>query len=307
MFPSEETVGGTSERGLSRPAKAVLAAVLLGGLLAVVALAARGRHPGGHATLQQREVPTWLQNDLLTLVLVVYALGIVVLIAAFLLVRKNWEEPPSQRRLLRNLVMAVILVGALALLAQHRLSAQHGKGLKHHPRSTAVTPSGQNRPVASSTASGRRADIDWVLAGAVGGAFLLTALVLFSRSRRTAADEGESVEEELAAVVSNAIDDLRNETDPRRAVIAAYARMERVLAQHGFARHPSEAPYEYLGRVLTRLRVRRGAVEELTELFEHAKFSTHEIDRTMKDRAIGAFLTVREDLETAPEIEVVPA
>jgi Domain of unknown function (DUF4129) len=299
-------VGGTSERGLSRPAKAVLAAVVLGGLLAVVALAARGRHPGGHATLHQREVPAWLQNDLLTLLLVVYALGTVVLIAAFFLVRKNWEEPPSQRRLLRNLVMAVILVGALALLAQHRLSA-HGKGLKHHPRSTAVTSTGQNRTVTSSTAAGRRADIDWVLAGAVGGAFLLTAFVLFGRHRRTAPYEGESVEGELAAVMSDAIDDLRNEADPRRAVIAAYARMEHVLAQHGFARHPSEAPYEYLGRVLTRLRVRRGAVEELTELFEQAKFSTHEIDGGMKDRAIGAFLTVREDLETAPEMEVVPA
>jgi Domain of unknown function (DUF4129) len=298
VFPSEEAVGGTSERGLSRPAKAVLAAVLLGGLLAVVALAARGRHPGGHATVQQREVPTWLQNDLFTLLLVVYALGIVVLIAAFLLVRKNWEEPPSQRRLLRNLVMAVIVVGALALLAHHRLSAQHGKGLKHQPRSTAVTPGGQNRTVTSSTASGRRAEIDWVLAGAVGGALLLTALVVFARRRR-ADEEQETVEEELAAVVSDAIDDLRNEADPRRAVIAAYARMEGVLGQHGFARHRSEAPHEYLGRVLTRLRVRRGAVEELTELFERAKFSTHEIDQQMKERAIAGLVSVREDLQRA--------
>jgi Domain of unknown function (DUF4129) len=300
-------VGGTSERGLSRPIKAVLAAVVLGGLLAVVALAARGRHPGGHATLRQREVPTWLENDLLTLLLVVYALGTIVLIAAFILVRKNWEEPPSQRRLLRDLVMAVIVLGALVVMAQHRLSA-HGKGVKHHPRSTAVTGTGQNHTVTSSTASGRRADIDWVLAGSVGAALLVTAFVLFGRRRRTAAEDGESVEEELAAVVSDAIDDLRNETDPRRAVIAAYARMERVLAQYGFARHPSEAPYEYLGRVLTRLRVRGGAVEELTELFERAKFSTHEIDRTMKDRAIAALLTVREDLQAPePDLEAAPA
>jgi Domain of unknown function (DUF4129) len=300
-------VGGTSVRGLSRPAKAILAALVLGGLLAVVALAARGRHPGGHASLHQREVPTWVTDDLLTLLLIVYVLGTIILIAAFLLVRKNWEAPTSQRRLLRNLVMGAVVIGALALLAQHRLAA-HGKGLKHQPRTSGVTSTIGRPPTVATTASGRRsAEIDWVFAGAVGAGLLLAAFVLFGRRRRAAEDECETVEEELAAVVSDTIDDLRNEADPRRAVIAAYARMERVLDQHGFGRYPSEAPNEYLSRVLARLRVRRDAVAELTELFERAKFSPHEIDRPMKERAIAALLTVREDLQAAPELEAAPA
>jgi hypothetical protein len=52
--------------------------------------------------------------------------------------------------------------------------------------------------------------------------------------------------------------------------------------------------------VLLGLRVRADAVSDLTELFERAKFSTHEIEPPMKERAIAALVTVRTDLEAAP-------
>ena len=41
---------------------------------------------------------------------------------------------------------------------------------------------------------------------------------------------------ELALVLDETLDDLRAEADPRRAVIAAYARLERALATQGFSR-----------------------------------------------------------------------
>jgi hypothetical protein len=106
-----------------------------------------------------------------------------------------------------------------------------------------------------------------------------------------------NVKRELSVALSEAIDDLRNEPDPRRAVIAAYARMERVLARHGLARDPAEAPFEYLARILSRLDVRAGATQELTELYERAKFSPHPIDDLMKERAINALVSIREDLQ----------
>ena len=46
----------------------------------------------------------------------------------------------------------------------------------------------------------------------------------------------------LADALDDALDDLRAEADPRRAVIAAYARLERILAANGVARDPSETP-----------------------------------------------------------------
>ncbi len=92
------------------------------------------------------------------------------------------------------------------------------------------------------------------------------------------------------------IDDLRRENDPRRAVVAAYASMERILAAHGLARRRAETPFEYLARVLRELHVGEDAVRSLTQLFEYAKFSAHEIDAGMKEEAIVALSAVRDDL-----------
>jgi hypothetical protein len=140
-----------------------------------------------------------------------------------------------------------------------------------------------------------------VFAAVVGAGLVLLAVVLLRRRREEPEEEmPETVEQELTTVVSDAIDDLRREADSRKAVIAAYARMERVLGQHGQPRQPSEAPFEYLARILLRLRVRPGAVRDLTELFERAKFSTHDIDQPMKERAIAALISVRDDLQAVP-------
>jgi hypothetical protein len=99
--------------------------------------------------------------------------------------------------------------------------------------------------------------------------------------------------------MSDAIDDLEAEPDARRAVIAAYARMEGVLARHGLRRMPSETPLEYMRRVLLGLTGRADAVKRLTSLFEQAKFSRHEIDSPMKLAAIGALREIRDDLRGA--------
>ena len=77
----------------------------------------------------------------------------------------------------------------------------------------------------------------------------------------------------LADVLDETLDDLRAEADPRRAVIAAYARMERALAAYGLPRNPAEAPDEYLQRIFADLEVSRRATSRLTALFAWAKFS----------------------------------
>ena len=69
-----------------------------------------------------------------------------------------------------------------------------------------------------------------------------------------------TVSEDLAATIGDAIDDLEAEPDARRAVIAAYARMEAVLGRNGLRRAPSETPLEYLRRILLGLTSRGDAV-----------------------------------------------
>ena len=63
-----------------------------------------------------------------------------------------------------------------------------------------------------------------------------------------------------------------------QAVIAAYARLERALAAYGLPRRPSEAPEEYVARILVDLDVGTASVRRLTSLFERAKFSQHVVD-----------------------------
>jgi hypothetical protein len=115
----------------------------------------------------------------------------------------------------------------------------------------------------------------------------------------------------LIAALDDSLDDLRNEPDPRLAVIAAYARMERALAFEGLARRKAEAPREYLARTLPALGAGAGSVARLTALFEEAKFSPHDVDAGMKDEAIDALEALRDELRaaaaTARAAEAVPA
>jgi hypothetical protein len=108
-----------------------------------------------------------------------------------------------------------------------------------------------------------------------------------------------TLEEDVAFSLTDAIDDLESEPDPRRAVIAAYARMEGVFSRHGVRRQVSETATEYLQRLLFGLTTRITAVERLTGLFEQAKFSDHPIDARMKQDAIDSLRLIRDDLVAA--------
>jgi hypothetical protein len=121
------------------------------------------------------------------------------------------------------------------------------------------------------------------------------------RKLRKAVALEPTVAEDFATTIGDAIGELEAEPDARRAVIAAYARMESVLGRHGLRRKPSDTPVEYLGRILGGLTSRTDAVARLTSLFEEAKFSRHEIDGGMKREAIDALRAIRDDLnEGAP-------
>jgi hypothetical protein len=101
---------------------------------------------------------------------------------------------------------------------------------------------------------------------------------------------GEAVQAAIAALEAGA--------DPRGAVIAAYAAMQRTLAAHGLVRSPSEAPREFLRRVLVANRAAEEDAGTLTGLFEEARFSTHPISERTRERALSALRS----LELRPQI-----
>jgi Domain of unknown function (DUF4129) len=136
----------------------------------------------------------------------------------------------------------------------------------------------------------------WLLVAAAALALVLVTALVRRRAAASSPDDRLPVARDLQAVIEESLEDLEHEPDPRRAVIRAYAGMERALARRGLGRRPFEAPVEYLGRALGAIRVSGGAGRRLTGLFERARFSEHPIDEPMKRDAIGALAAVRDEL-----------
>jgi hypothetical protein len=94
-------------------------------------------------------------------------------------------------------------------------------------------------------------------------------------------------------VVEAALKPLRDSTDPRAAVIAAYAGMEQVLAERQLGRRTPEAPREYLARVLREQGMPARSLATLTALFEEARFSQHVIPQSAPGRALSELENAR--------------
>jgi hypothetical protein len=226
-------------------------------------------------------------------------------VIGFILFRSKWQ--PVKSHWLRTQLVQVIVFSLIAVIGYHLFSSKGFKRAAEQARQAQLKGAQgkpkQTKPVKPKPVNTGGAHFDWTLAIGLLGLLIVGGTVYYVRARARPMPNplvlSDDVRQELSAALSDAVDDLRHESDPRRAVIAAYARMEGVLARRGYARDPAETPFEYLSRILLSLRVRGGAVRELTELFERAKFSTHEIDETMKDRAISSLLSVRDDLRPA--------
>lgn len=138
--------------------------------------------------------------------------------------------------------------------------------------------------------------LPWTVLAIVAVA-LASAAVLLTLGRARPADERSETSAARAAVEA-AIEALGTITDPRSAVIAAYASMERTLAAHGVARLPAEAPREYLRRVLVETDGTARDAGTLTGLFEEARFSTHPVPERVRELALAALSSVRARLHT---------
>jgi hypothetical protein len=284
------------ERGALGTRGLALVGVALVGLLVLVAVASRTDTPLRSNAAERGDVPDYLGDYLGTFFLVfVLPVGIVLLIYAYAVrmrVRKSQQPGSAAKRLARTIVLvaafsfvAVVVAERLADWRADRNDNGAGAGLVGERRGPGV-------------GGGERAEFRWELAAvlyALLGA-VVAAAVIAARRESQRRKGGPELAETLGDVLDETLDDLRAEHDPRRAVIAAYARMERALAAYGLPRRPFEAPLEYLSRILRELRVRAGAALDLTELFERAKFSAHEIEPAMKEEAIAALVAVRDDL-----------
>jgi hypothetical protein len=282
----------------TRHTRALLLAAASAVLVALVALAAAGHNFGGRSS--SRANP-YAVDTILTIVIAVY-----IVLAAGVVLGMFWgglqlrRFPRQQTKRQRTLRTAAILLGAVVIAT---IAAERFHFRAHPPlqQRNQVLPSGKQRKghqgtQAKAASHHHQIRLAPLLAIVGAGGVALAAFVIAERRRRRRLPSDWGATEVLSDVLDETLDDLRAESDPRRAVIAAYVRMERSLASHGFPRHQSEAPHEYLGRVLGELSGGRLAAARLTALFERARFSPHEIDAGMKAEAIEAIESLQADL-----------
>ncbi len=287
--------------GSLRPRQAWGLGVLVAcvGLVALVAVAADGSPldaPADSGGTNQRLL------GIITLgALAAGALAIVVLVIA--LAGERGVQPRFARRssLVRNLLLAAVCV----LLAVGLFTLRRREQPPEQP-----APPPAAGPVASTTTDSDRGPPWPVLAL---GAVVVGALAWAAWSARRRipppappADDAPDLAGQRQAAgeaFAASLADLEGEPDPRRAIIAAYARLLDGLAACGLPRRAAEAPEEHLRRSLETLQVPPSALRTLVGLFAEARFSTHELTNVHKQAAIDAFRAARDDL--APY--VVPA
>jgi Domain of unknown function (DUF4129) len=275
-------------------------------LLAVVAIAARGRPlgsgGGGHGGL-----PLSFWDYLFTtVVILVVPLFIAGLFAAAFIRRQGAKRRSYWQSMVRMLVFYALILGLELLVVRHLHLPRH---LRLHQPGETVTDllkPGQNQAQHHHHAGSRPPQFRWDELAVILGVLLAVAAGVFIavvRARREPRTRPEPAEA-LAAALDESLDDLRTDPDLRRAIIAAYARMEAALAAAGIPRHPAEAPLEYVERALLSLDTSAEAVRRLTELFEWARFSQHEPEPSMRDDAVDALIAVRDELRDS---DLVPA
>jgi len=279
----------------------VLPALLVLGLVALVAIASTGSTPSG--TSDTRPPSESLLDTFFTLGLVGVFVGGVLLLYG-LTQRQAIAREAARGHIPRfGLLSTLALLGFFTAVTWWRFrnweppapGEEEGDFAFPGPSPIPTTPDQEQIAPYEPT-------VAWLPIALVTGLVVagIVAYVLSERRATRGRRSGEAaLTEQLAHVLDETLDDLRAEADPRRAIIAAYARLERVLAANGVARRAAETSDEYLPRVLDDLALDSRAVERLTALFTRAKFSQHDVDTAMKEEAIGALEDVRDELRLA--------
>jgi len=277
---------GSTNRGRRAPLAATAAVALLG-LVAVGAL--RGPLGSGRG---RPHYPADLVDSLLLL------LFLAMLAGAVLAVVTLWPDRHLLRQRRRRGGSFSLILPMAAVLALWLLRDVLGLsgGRDDPPASTLATPSTVEVP----TPPDQPGVVPLVEAGLALAAMVGIAVAQLVAERRRRRPPPTPAER-LVELLDDTLDDLEREPDPRRAVIAAWARMEHGLAAAGLPRHPAEAPFEYATRVLEAALARPSSVHRLTGLFERAKFSQHPVGQADREEAIAALRTVRRELAEAVE------
>jgi hypothetical protein len=104
----------------------------------------------------------------------------------------------------------------------------------------------------------------------------------------------EEQAEQIADFARDLIDELNDGDSPRYAIQRAYAAVETGFGAIELTRKTAETPLRYLDRIFGRHARVKQPLENLTHLFQRARFSSEPIDEEMRASAIEALTEIRD-------------
>ena len=228
----------------------------------------------------------------------VAGLVLFVLLSRYRRKRKRDNQSPGTpmpwwARMIAALLALVVIGGPIVLL----IRAWYRRG-QRTVRPVLLPGLGHaGRPLHSDTSSG------WALfAGMAFAAAALIIAALWVRRQRRARDWPDDSRAEpdgkhsLQDALSAGTAALRDQADPRAAIIACYAAMEGNLAGAGAAPAASDTPDEVLARAASGGLIRSAAAGELTGLFRQARYGHRDMAEGERAAAQGALSRLRADL-----------
>ncbi len=300
--------------------KAPVRVVAVTVLLVVAGAALHGYLPGGEPP--PREQPSSGFGSLFAVVAMLAVSMAIIVIAIITQYRRPRASPGAgelprertgERRPLtwRMLLIAVAVIGGWLLLValMSRLSMQ--VEIEQPPSDTSTPPSGVREPRPEQPEP--PSSVFGVLAGSamVLMMLVLTATVIVARLMRrstpqvwpgdeyrpAAAAAGPDSLARAAEVGLAEIGDLSRE--PREAIIACYAAMERELENSPeVVPRESDTPSEVLARAVEHHALRADSATELVDLFEEARFSPHVMTEEHREIAVRVLRLALADLRS---------
>lgn len=210
----------------------------------------------------------------------------------------EWSRPERTRR--RG--TGFLLICALAVLwwrpdLVNNLTLENRDDLATFGQSTAESEiADEKRPDTVAQAT------DVLLVVLIGGG--LAAVWFIARTKMPddeeveAEDSDTEFETDLDHALRHAGLVLANGSDPRVAVLNAYAILEGVLASHGLRRATSETAPEHMQRALACVPLHRSAAVMLSNLYEVARFSDQLVSPDDQQAAAAALSQARSSLES---------
>lgn len=127
-------------------------------------------------------------------------------------------------------------------------------------------------------------------------ASMLAVLFFFFRHKRISEARSET-EEDISSTADRAITELHEGEDVRDVIIRNYQKMLIILEEEGIRQKISFTPRELEKMALSNLSLTEKTIDEMTELFEEAKYSDHPLGERERDRAIKNFKQIKNEIE----------